>query len=96
MTLASVARIMLVDENLLEEMSRAIDPLRLPTRISFEGVALRPHREVVADPGYISGKLVFKVSEFSGWLQERVTGRNADALCVASPPSWAAAAGGSP
>ena len=81
-TLSSVVRVMLVDENKLAALSAAIDPLRIPVRISFEGVALRDHEDVSADSRYISGKLEFKESEFSSWVQDRVQAANLDALCV--------------
>lgn len=84
-TLASVARIMLVDEDLLEELSRVIDPLRLPVRIHFEGVELKLHEDFRGDPRRVSGKLIFKESLFSRWVQGRVRAANTDALCVDSP-----------
>ncbi|MFI6883870.1 ATP-binding protein [Streptosporangium canum] len=84
-TLASVARILLLDEDLLEQLSRAIDPLRIPVRINFEGVALHLHEEFRGDPRRISGKLIFKDSLFSRWVQERVRASNIDALCVSNP-----------
>lgn len=84
-TLASVARILLVDEDLLDEFSRVIDPLRLPIRIHFEGVELKPHEDFRGDPWRISGKLIFKESPFSRWVQGRVRAANTDALCVDSP-----------
>lgn len=88
-TLGSVARVLLVDQDRLRELSEAIDPLRLPVRIHFEGVALAEHREIATDSRYISGKLVFKNSPFSAWVQERVTNSNLDALCVSSPADLA-------
>ncbi len=84
-TLASVVRVILVDETRLRALGEAIEPLRIPVRIHFEGVALREHREVAGDPRSVSGKLVYKDSPFSGWVQDRVRASNLDALCVASP-----------
>ncbi|WP_018504173.1 ATP-binding protein [Parafrankia discariae] len=84
-TLHSIARIMLVDDQRLQQLSRAIDPIRLPLRVQFEGVALRPHVEEPGDPRYVSGKLLFKQSPFSWWIRERVTRRGADHLCVETP-----------
>jgi uncharacterized protein YPO0396 len=84
-TLGPIARIMLVDETLLDSLSTAIDPLRLSVRIQFQGVALEPFAEVDADTRYVSGKLVFKKSPFSAWVQDRVTSSSLDALCVLSP-----------
>lgn len=84
-TLASLATVLLVDEQRLEDFSRDIDPLKLPVRVHFEGVALTPHREVSGDPRRISGKLVFKDSPFSGWVHARVQSPGTDALCVETP-----------
>ncbi|WP_166785441.1 ATP-binding protein [Cryobacterium cryoconiti] len=83
-TLASVSRVMLVDETRLRALSLAIDPLRIPVRIHFEGVPLRGHQEIDGDPRFVSGKLVFTDSPFSGWVQDRVQAANLDAECVAT------------
>lgn len=88
-TLASVARVMLVDETRLGALSAAIEPLRIPVRIQFEGVALAPHQDRAGDPRYVSGKLVFKPSPFSGWVQDRVSAAHLDALCVSGPSELA-------
>jgi uncharacterized protein YPO0396 len=84
-TLAPITRVMLVDANLLESLSRTIDPLRLPARVSFEGVHLRRPENVKGDPRRISGKLIFKDSPFSHWVQQRVRADTLDALCVDGP-----------
>jgi uncharacterized protein YPO0396 len=88
-TLASVVRVMLVDETKLRALSEAIDPVQLPVRIHFEGVALRPYEKIDSDPRYISGKLVYRDSPFSGWVQDRVQANNLDALCVSDPAKLA-------
>ncbi|MFC5930510.1 hypothetical protein D6T64_19075 [Cryobacterium melibiosiphilum] len=84
-TLASVVRVMLVDETKLAALSQAIDPLRIPVRIHFEGVALRDYEPIAGDARYVSGKLTFVDSPFSGWVRERVQAGNLDALCVDTP-----------
>ncbi|WP_166804915.1 ATP-binding protein [Cryobacterium sp. Sr8] len=84
-TLASVVRVMLVDETRLASLSQAIDPLHIPVRIHFEGVALHAHQEMVGDARFVSGKLVYKDSPFSRWVQDRVQASNLDAQCVATP-----------
>ena len=81
-TLFSVARVMLVDSRFLEKVSRNIDPVRIPTRVNFQGVELARHEDRPGDPRYVSGKLVFKNSPFSTWIRERVTRDGTDALCV--------------
>ncbi|MEO6309518.1 MAG: ATP-binding protein, partial [Leifsonia sp.] len=88
-TLASVARVMLVDETRLGALSAAIEPLHIPVRIQFEGVALAPHQDAAGDPRYVSGKLVFKPSPFSNWVQDRVQASYLDALCVSGPAELA-------
>jgi uncharacterized protein YPO0396 len=84
-TLYSIVRVLLIDDSRLQQVSRAIDPIPLPIRVHFEGVAHRPHADEPGDPGNISGKLVYKQSPFSWWIRERVTRRGTDHLCVQSP-----------
>lgn len=84
-TLAAAARIMLIDEDLLDRLSRTIDSVHIPVRINFEGVPLYDHEEFRGDPRRVSGKLVFKDSLFSRWVQNRVQVRGTDALCVHGP-----------
>ncbi|MEO6199992.1 MAG: SbcC/MukB-like Walker B domain-containing protein [Cryobacterium sp.] len=81
-TLSSVVRVMLVDETRLASLSQAIDPLRIPVRIHFEGVALHAHQDIVGDARYVSGKLVYRHSPFSRWVQNRLQAANLDAQCV--------------
>ncbi|WP_104090578.1 ATP-binding protein [Cryobacterium sp. N19] len=83
--LSSVVRVLLVDETRLAHLSAAIDPLQLPLRIHFEGVALKPHEAVAGDARYMSGKLDVKDCPFSSWVQTRLRSSNLDALCVADP-----------
>lgn len=84
-TLSSIVRVLLVDESRLAHLSAAIDPLQLPVRIHFEGVALTPHEDLAGDARYVSGKLDVKNSPFSGWVQARIRASNLDARCVAGP-----------
>ena len=84
-TLSSVVKVLLVDETRLAHLSAAIDPLTLPVRIHFEGVALKPHLSLAGDSRYVSGKLDVKDSPFSSWVQARIRASNLDALCVATP-----------
>jgi uncharacterized protein YPO0396 len=88
-TLASVVRVMLVDETKLRDLSAAIDPLDIPVRIHFEGVALEPHSLRSADSRYVSGKLLYKDSPFSSWVQDRLQADSLDALCVSDPAKLA-------
>lgn len=85
-TLFGLARIMLVDAGQLDRVSMIIDPLRLRSRISFEGVDLTATTHPrTTQPDRISGKLAFKDSPFEAWVQGRLAADNTNALCVDSP-----------
>ena len=86
-TLFGVARIMLINSDDLDRVSHVIDPLHLPHRINFEGVELAPYNQRDLDPAYVSGKVAYKVSPFSPWVQDRISATSTDALCVDSPDS---------
>ncbi|WIB34952.1 hypothetical protein [Curtobacterium sp. MCJR17_043] len=81
--LAPVARTLLVDEDRLDDFSAAIDGLRLPVRVQFEGVPLGPHLDLPGDRAMVSGKLAIKASPFSTWVRERIESDRIDARCVA-------------
>ena len=81
-SLFAPARVMLVNEDDLEHLSASIDRLRLPGRLNFEGVPLRPHTEVTYDPDRVSGKVIFKDSPLFHWVQQRLRKPDVDALCV--------------
>ncbi|NQX13596.1 hypothetical protein HQQ80_18360 [Microbacteriaceae bacterium VKM Ac-2855] len=81
-SLHSLARILLIDGRKLDAFSRAIDRVKVPFRISFEGVTVQPHTLVDTDQRMISGKLLYKDSPFSTWIQDRVQAPHTDALCV--------------
>lgn len=91
-TLHSVARVMLIDERHLDRLSQAIDPLRWNVRLTFEGVTLRAFEPRSMDSSMVSGKLAYKDTPFTGWIQDRLTSPNTDALCV---PSASHLSGGS-
>ena len=82
--LAPVARTLLVDQDRLDDFSDAIDALRLPVRVQFEGVPTGPHLDLDGDPAMVSGKLAVKPSPFSTWVRERIESDRTDARCVAS------------
>ncbi|MDP4334778.1 SbcC/MukB-like Walker B domain-containing protein [Curtobacterium sp. A7_M15] len=82
--LAPVARTLLVDQDRLADFSEAIDALRLPVRVQFEGVPTGPHIDVDGDPSMVSGKLAIKSSPFSTWVRERIESDRTDARCVTS------------
>ncbi|MCU1461185.1 MAG: hypothetical protein JWO37_1260 [Acidimicrobiales bacterium] len=82
LTFRSVAQVMLVDQHHLGRLSRAIDHFQWKSRINFEGVELRPFVNRQMDPAMLSGKLLYKDSLFTAWVQDRLTSAGTDALCV--------------
>ncbi|UDY23665.1 ATP-binding protein [Nocardioides sp. Kera G14] len=80
--LGASARTMLVPLDRLEEFSAAIDGLRLRGRLTFEGVELHLPAVPAQDPERVAGKLLFKDSPFSGWVQAHVSEPARNALCV--------------
>lgn len=80
--LGGSARTMLVPLEQLAHFSAAIDSLRLPGRLTFQGVELDLPPTGAADPECIAGKLLFKDSPFSGWVQAHVEEPARNALCV--------------
>jgi uncharacterized protein YPO0396 len=80
--LGGTARLMLVPLDRLEEFAAAIDGLHLRGRLTFEGVELHLPDRGPEDPERIAGKLLFKDSPFSGWVQAHVHESSRNALCV--------------
>jgi uncharacterized protein YPO0396 len=89
--LGASARTMLVPLDRLESFAAAIDGLRLRGRLTFEGVELDLPDLGPADPERVAGKLVFKDSPFSGWVQAHVGEASRNALCVESADGLAGA-----
>ena len=82
-TLGGIARVVLVDQNRREHLSRSIDGMRFSPRIRFDAVALRPHADRGGnDPDKVSGKVAYKASQFSAAVHQRITGSETDHLCV--------------
>ncbi len=81
--LGGSARMMLVPIDRLSDFSAAIDQLRLPARLTFQGVELDLPGTGPSDPERIAGKLLFKDSPFAGWVQQHVEEPARNALCVA-------------
>lgn len=84
-TLGGLARTVLVDERTRDRLSEAIEPITIRPRINYEAVVLTDHRDWRGDPDHVSGKLEFKESPFSSWVQDRVTNPDRDHLCVPNP-----------
>ncbi len=80
--LGGTARTMLVPLERLADFSSAIDQLRLRTRFTFQGVELDLPSTGPSDPERIAGKLFFKDSPFSGWVQQHVAEPARNAYCV--------------
>ena len=79
------ARLMLVPLEHLEHFSRAIDPLHLKGRLSFEGVSRSEAQQQIFEPDRIAGKLLFKESPYQSWVTDYVSHRSRNALCVPGP-----------
>ncbi|MGJ9426410.1 ATP-binding protein [Nesterenkonia halotolerans] len=86
-TLGGMARTVLVDRRTREKLSAAIDGVTIRPRIRFHAVDLAEHEDWRGRPDHISGKLQFKNSPYSRWVQDRVS--NNDHLCVPDPASLA-------
>lgn len=85
-TLHGLARTVLVDEEHLDAFGRAIDAVRIPVRLQFEGVPLHePSSPDAGDPAFISGRVTYRTSPFSTWIEQRVTSDRIDARCVETP-----------
>lgn len=91
--LGASARTMLVPLNELEAFSRAIDPLRLPGRLSFEGARHSAPQPFVGDPERIAGKLLFQDSPFSAWVQDHLSQSQRNLRCVERSDMLAGAGG---
>ena len=81
-TLGGIARTVLVDRNTRNRLSTAIDGVAIRPRIRFQAVTLAAHEDWRGDPDYVSGKLAFKDSPFSRWVQDRVSDDGIDHRCV--------------
>ena len=81
-TLGGIARTILVDRNTRDYLARSIDGVRISPRVRFQAVTLQQHQALQGDADYVSGKLQFKDSPFSRWVQDRVSDPSVDHLCV--------------
>ncbi|SDK35532.1 Uncharacterized protein YPO0396 [Cryobacterium psychrotolerans] len=81
-TLGGIARTVLVDRQTRDRLSAAIDGVPIRPRIRYQAVSLAEHEDWRGDPDHVSGKLAFKDSPFSRWVQDRVGDTGVDHLCV--------------
>ena len=82
--LGGFATTLLIDAAHLGDFRAAIDALRLPVRVRFEGVRTGLPTRSGLDPARLPGRLDYRDSAFTGWLQERLE-RRFDFVCVGSP-----------
>lgn len=92
-TLGGLVRVILVDRRTRDHLSASIDGVPIRPRVQFRAVTLADHEDWAGSPDYVSGKLAFKESPFSRWVQGRVSDDGIDHLCV---PNAAALAGREP
>lgn len=85
LTLRGVGLTLLMDARRQRAIRERIENLSLSPRVNFEGVDLNRSVGEPSDDRYISGRLVFKDSPFTGWVMERVQARGIDHLCVDAP-----------
>jgi uncharacterized protein YPO0396 len=84
--LGGEALVMLVPVEQLDDLSAALDPLRLRGRLRFQGVSTDLTVDPdTSDPARIAGKLAYKQSPFSGWVAQQVASPAFNALCVHQP-----------
>ncbi|MFE5294229.1 ATP-binding protein [Isoptericola sp. NPDC056618] len=88
LALGGFAVTVLVDETRLDAFRAAIDAVRSPVRVRFEGVptGLALHEE--ADRALLPGRLEVKAGPFGGWLAARLAERFAY-VCVDDPAELA-------
>ncbi|SNS54526.1 Uncharacterized protein YPO0396 [Micrococcales bacterium KH10] len=86
-TLGGIARTILVDRNTRNRLSAAIDGISIRPRMRFQAVTLVEHEDWHGHPDFVSGKLAFKDSPFSAWVQDRVSDSRVDHLCVPNAAS---------
>ncbi|GAB2982597.1 ATP-binding protein [Nocardioides montaniterrae] len=80
--LGGSARLLLVPIDRLRDFSTAIDGVQLRGRLTFEGVPTHLPSSGPGDPERIAGKLLFKDSPFTGWVEAHVSDDARNALCV--------------
>lgn len=88
LALGGFATTLLVDAARLADFRAAIDALRLPVRVRFEGVHSGLPVRTGLDPARLPGRLDYRESELTGWLQDRLE-RRFDFVCVDVPADLA-------
>lgn len=75
LALGGFATTLLVDDGLLPVFRAAINELRIPTRLRYEGVPTGLRRTARLDPAGLPGRLDVRDTPFTGWLEGRLADR---------------------
>jgi uncharacterized protein YPO0396 len=89
LALGGFATTLLVDAGHLASFRSAIDGVRLSERLRFEGVSTGLPERTGLDPATLPGRLEYRRSPFTGWLQDRLEQQFAF-VCVDSSAELAA------
>ncbi|MBB3156435.1 uncharacterized protein YPO0396 [Microbacterium proteolyticum] len=89
LALGGFATTLLVDAAHLASFRSAIDGVRLSERLRFEGVSTGLPERTGLDPATLPGRLEYRRSPFTGWLQDRLEQQFAF-VCVDSSAELAA------
>ncbi|MCK8466190.1 AAA family ATPase [Microbacterium sp. KSW4-16] len=84
LALGSFARTLLIDAEHLATFRSAINAVRTPERLNYEGVHVGLPEMRPADPKSLPARLDYLPSPFTGWLQQRLQERYGY-VCVDSP-----------
>jgi len=86
--LSPITRVMLIADAHVQQVREAINGLRLPVRLNFEGVPLHAPAATPAGPEWLSSKMVVNSeSPFAGWVSARLQKDGTDAHCVEAVPA---------
>lgn len=89
LALGGFATTLLIDAADLPAFRAAIDAVRTPERLRYEGVQTGLPEAGAGDPATLPGRLVYKSTPFTGWLQDELE-RRFGYVCVADAADLAA------
>ncbi|PPF35943.1 ATP-binding protein [Rathayibacter sp. AY1A3] len=75
LALGGFATTLMIDSAHLDRFRRAIDSVRLPVRLRYEGVETGLEEVRGLDPQTLPGRLDYRATAFTGWLQDRLEDR---------------------
>ncbi|PRB19013.1 ATP-binding protein [Microbacterium sp. MYb62] len=84
LALGGFARTLLIDSEQLASFRAAINSVRTPERLNYEGVHIGLSEVRNADPKTLPARLDYLTTPFTGWLQQRLQDRFGY-VCVDSP-----------